>query len=143
MARVRMSEQWNAVVEDFERNNPDLVDQVVDWYPVGQMEIAVKLRNGKRLIYNFIGNYIQTCHDPREVDESIEEIMWREEFAKRLCKKMKINCVSQETLSDLTGISKVTLSKYMNGLATPSSYNTDRLAKALKCSSSEFMNIRR
>lgn len=140
MTHVKMSDQWNCVVEDFERNNPELAEEVVDWYPVGQMEIAIKLRNGKRLIYEFIGNIIRPYYQSERMD-SIDENVWRSEFAIRLNKKMRNSGMSQYDLSDRTGISSVTLSKYMNGKATPSGYNLDKIAKAFKCSASEFMNI--
>lgn len=140
MAHLKMSEQWNSVIEDFERNYPDLADEVVDWYPVAQMEIAVKLRNGTRLIYELIGNTTRSYYEP-EKHTSVDETIWRNEFASKLTKKMRYMGINRERLSMETGISTVTLSKYMNGKATPSGYNLDRLSKALKCSIHELTYI--
>lgn len=141
MAHVRMSEQWNNVIEDFERNNPSLADEVIDWYPIGQMEIAVKLRNGKMLTYNLIDNNTSLYYEPEAVDV-INEDIWRNEFSLRLRKKMQYTGINQDRLSLKTGISTVTINKYVNGKAIPSGYNLDRIARALKCSVSELMNIR-
>lgn len=140
MAHLKMNEQWNSVIEDFERNNPELADEVVDWYPIGQMEIAVKLRDGTRLTYEFIGNVTRPYYKP-EKHVVVDEAIWRKEFSERLTKKMRYTGINQERLSSETGISSVTLSKYMNGKATPSGYNLDRLSRALKCSIYELTYI--
>lgn len=140
MAHVRMNERWEKVMDDFERNYPELVEEVSDWYPINHMEMVVILKNGRRMVYSFIGNMVRPYHDP-EKHNIVDEDEWRMEFANRLNKKMRDACMSQYTLSERTGISLVTLSKYMNGKATPSCYNLDRISRAFKCSSSEFTNI--
>ena len=140
MARVRMSEQWDGVIKDFERNNPDLIDAVVDWYPVGQMRIVVVLEDGRRLVYEFIGNRTYSYYDPERKEINDEET-WRQEFTRRLRKKMEYMGYNRDRLSADSGISLVTISKYLNGKATPSGYNLERICRALKCTVFELTTI--
>ena len=138
MAHVRMSKMWDGVIIDFERNNPDLIDEVVDWYPIGQMRIVVVLEDDRRLVYELVGNRTYPFYEPESVDTD-DEPVWRNEFSKRLCKKIEYTGITQDRLADESGISRMTISKYVNGKATPSLYNTKRLCKALKCHISELM----
>ena len=41
--------------------------------------------------------------------------------------------MTYDDLSDVTGISRVTISNYATGKATPSMYNLSKIARALKC----------
>jgi len=59
-----------------------------------------------------------------------------------LNEKILVNCISQEELSERTGISQVMISKYLNAKATPSFYRIEQIARVLKCSVSELGNIR-
>ena len=47
--------------------------------------------------------------------------------------------MNRDLLSYKTGISTVTLSKYMNGKTTPSTYNIQKIAQALRCSVTELI----
>ena len=115
--------------------------EIVDWYPSGHLEITVKLSNGDKLCYEFIGNRIWSLlSDDR--NNIIDEESWRHIFSTRLKNRMRLCGVTQDRLSMLTGISRVTLSKYMNGAASPSGYNLNRICQALECSMSELTDVR-
>lgn len=129
---------WAPVFEEFTRLYTGMAEETVDWYPSGQMEITVKIRNGRKYIYDWYSKMtwpIKTYDD--ECEETEEE--WRRRFGRTLNRKMRRVCMYQDQLSEVTGISKVTLSKYMNGKASPSGHNISKLAKALNCSPSELM----
>lgn len=141
MSRVRMNEQWRNVIDDFERHYPTIAEDVIDWYPIGRNEISIETSDGSKYVYMFIGNKLIKYHDPNK-DCVFDEMMWRQEFSKKLQQKMIDVHMGQDELSEKTGISKVSLSKYMNGRAIPSVYNVDRIAMALCCSVSELTNNR-
>ena len=131
---------WEPVMREFEENCPHIASKAIDWYPVSQNHICVRTNDGDRYIYGFIGASLVKVHDPAESCSMDDEKAWRKEFAKRLQYKMQINNMPRWKLSEITGISEVTISKYANGKVTPSMYNAERLAKALKCSVLEFIN---
>lgn len=72
----------------------------------------------------------------------IDEMTWRKEFAKLLRDKLRYEGITQERLAAETGISRITISKYLNQRATPSGYNLNLIAKCLNCPVSEFADIR-
>lgn len=118
-----------------EDEKPDY--EIVDWYPSGHLEITVKMRDGRQFIYEFMGSNIYPLRSNWKVNAA-KESTWAARFSRQLRAKMKKSGVSQERLSELTGISRVMLSKYMNGTACPSGYNLDRICDALQCSLNEL-----
>ena len=54
---------------------------------------------------------------------------------------MNEKCIGQEALSEITGISKVTISGYVNGKSLPSLYNADRIAEALSISIDKLLDF--
>lgn len=137
----RFSTMWDVVFESLENNYPDIIDEIVDWYPSGYQEITIKDQNGVKKTYNWITGNLRVTYDPSYA-RTVSEEEWRKVFSDRLHNRLIALGMSQETLSEITGISRVTLSKYFNGKATPSSYNSKKLAEALKCPIGELLEVR-
>lgn len=129
---------WTPVYDEFVRMNPEIGEQIVDWYPSGQMEITVKIKSGKKYSYDWMQKLTTSLYDPdEEYDET--EAEWRNRFARNLDHKLYNVGMSQDLLAFETGISPVTISKYIRARATPSTYNLRKIAQALKCSVSELI----
>lgn len=142
---------WEPVLRNFEEhyeamcieNHRAVIEKVIDWYPSGYCEITVTMSDGMMYVFNLIGSCITPVQNQHGDDDRYDEIArnegaWRKNFSKRLLVKMRRKGISQEHLSELSGISTVTISKYVNGLASPSGYNLERLSRALQCSVSEL-----
>lgn len=114
---------------------PFVEDDVAYWYASGDREITIKLHDDTTVIYSEGSRgakYIRP--DSNRDDSSVDaEEQWRLDFAKKLHKEM---WCSRGRLSELTGISERTISKYLNGQATPSAYNIKKIAQVLRCSPS-------
>lgn len=145
---------WLPVLDSFKRSYNALciekeidTPEVVDWHPSGYLELTVKVDTGEILVYEFIGDRIYSLCSGR-VSSTMEfrrcenEMAWRKNFSNNLKVRMRRRGVNCDRLSDMTGISRVTLGKYINGNATPSSYNMDRLSYALGCSVHELTMVR-
>ena len=134
---------WASVYRDFKRQHPYLDEQVVDWYPSGQREISVILDDNSKYCHELGSSTLRRIYSVNDNNENyIDEYDWRIEFSNNLRRKMFKYAMSQDELSERTGISHVTISKYLNCRATPNGYNIDLMARALHCSVSELMNIR-
>lgn len=59
-------------------------------------------------------------------------------FGVKLRKIMEEKNITQNKLSDMTGIEQPTISHYVNGNMNPSFYIADKIATALGCSLDEF-----
>jgi hypothetical protein len=68
-----------------------------------------------------------------------DEQSWRDIFSHKLSEKMRIRGMNREILSYETGISVVSIGKYLNGKSTPSTYNMELIATALSCTIRELL----
>lgn len=129
---------WEPVYRKLVQDNPEFGETVVDWYPSGQYELTVKTRDQQKYIYDWFSGSITPLRESEE-DEEITEEEWRVKFSHKLNRKMRNVTMNRDLLSYKTGISTVTLSKYMNGKTTPSTYNIQKIAQALRCSVTELI----
>ena len=118
-------------IKGFLFNYPMYAKKVVDWYRNDYGELVVKLDNGITLQYDI---YNETLRELRPDNYEWTETAYRREFGRRLSRVMLHKRVTQIELSQRTGIAQTTISKYITGKATPSSYNFRKIINALNCS---------
>lgn len=114
---------------------PFIVRDAVEYISPGGDEIIIKLKDGDVVLYETEYNSIRPL--PSDSDNMTEKEFTRE-FGYRMCKIMKHKCMTQQDISDATGIPRVMISNYMNGKHIPSFYKIDKIAKALECSTDDF-----
>lgn len=129
---------YNDVLDNFELNFPTIAEATVHWFPSGRNEITAVLDDGDRVIYN---NMSRTIRGTINDSEQLSEEQWRKEFSIKLRNILADKGMNQETLSDLTNISRVTISRYVRGQSAPSSCNLALIARALNCSITELIEI--
>lgn len=136
--RKRMNQSWYGIFDEFALYFPAFAEQAVDWYPNGRSEIAIILEDGSVKYYNHLYRTIRYAKGVEEYKNETEEDL-RRVFAKRLNDRMIMLGLTQYELAEMTGLSTVTLSKYMNGKTTPSLHNARKIERALKCSIYELV----
>ena len=130
---------WENMLNEIARVRPDIYNNMIDWYSSNQGEITIKVEGGKKYAFDF--RHIDSPTLIPSFEDSMEEMdedIWRKNFSRRLRRRMEYIGVSQEWLSDKTGISQVTISKYLNGKSSPSGYSMERIARALGCTVGEL-----
>lgn len=127
--------RYDFILDDFESHYKYFYDKMIDWYAYGYYEIIAILNNGARLIYNQMSGSIRFIKDD---EHELSEDEWTKSFSVTLKQKVSTKGLTQKDLSDATGISKVSISKYMSGKSIPSYYNMIKIAQVLDCSVSEF-----
>lgn len=132
---------WLSVYDMFCEDYPMLAKDLVDWYPSAQMEITIKISDGRKYAYDFMTRVAYPVYEPGETIIDISEEEWRKLFARNLNRKIRNVAMTQDRLAETIGVTQVTISKYTNGLATPNSRNLIKIAKALKCSIHELVNM--
>ena len=123
----------NRALEDINAYFPYVYESLKIIDGLGFGEWFIETVNGERLIYDEVARTIRrysVCDD--------DESRLRKEFGIRLRKMLYFKGVSQEELSEQTGLSKVTLSKYMNGRSIPNYFKAKKIADALECSLDDF-----
>lgn len=117
--------------ENFEIHFPFVARRMIRCYVSGDDELTVVLDNGERVLYDDIDKTFRSL--PSD-NSNLTETECRIEFGVRLRKIMRRYGVTQQELAARTGITQPSISNYINGLASPSFYVVDRIAKALDCS---------
>ena len=117
---------------------PFLVNHTIEYNKTGPTEITIELDDGGFMLYDDVDRTILNL--PRDRNH-MSEIECRREFGTRLRRLMFRKNVNQKELSEMTGISQMSISNYITGKSSPSFYNADRIARALDCSIDELRYI--
>lgn len=130
-----MLTRYNKIIEEYKMWHPNLYEQTVECRPSGRYCILIELADGSKIEYNSIDNTVRdvTRFYIREPNVSVNEEMWRKEFGRKLHRAIVDRGITQEQLSDMTGISRQMLSRYVRGNSTPSGYILTRLSEILEC----------
>ena len=101
-------------------------------------ELIVTFKDGSKILYNDFENTVRNL--PAD-SSNMSEKQFRREFGYRVKRIMLEKGITQDELSEKTGIAQETLSRYICGKNVPSFYKIDKIAKALDCSVDEFRYI--
>lgn len=71
----------------------------------------------------------------------MSEVEWMKEFGNRLKEILEDAWTSQSELAEFTGISRSTISKYVNGLQMPSGKAIVQICYVLDCTMNELMDF--
>ncbi len=137
----KSKDYWCPIYEEFTNQYTDIAENVVNWYPSGQSEITIKLKDGRYCVYDFMHKYNLRIRQKNDIDsqDSNNEEEWRTKLSKNLRRKLYNTATNQDMLAMKTGISEHTISKYVRGKSTPTAYNLYKIARALNCSVTELM----
>lgn len=127
------------IFEDFVAFNYPLRDDVVSYELYDDDSILIQMIDGYTIWYDSI---FKACRYLRpDNDGDIDDAVWRKMFGLFLQRRMRKRGVLQRELSEMTGISTVTLSSYMQGKSLPNVLNLKRLADALDCTMDDFAHF--
>ena len=75
---------WEPVLRAFRDRYPTFADDVVDWYPIGQMEIVVKNSKGEKNVYNMINQTFGMLRTEQTLEDFLDEDEWVNRFKDKL-----------------------------------------------------------
>lgn len=125
-------------IEQLKTSLPFIYREMAECYEGSCNELIVITCSGEHISYNTLNDTFRRL--PSDPDNITAEECAKE-FGERLYNKMYQEGVTQEILSERTGIHQVTISGYITGKHSPTFYNVDKIAKALGCSVDEFRYI--
>lgn len=130
-----MLTQYERIIAQYKNWYPNFYAQTVECRPSGRYSILVSLNDGTKMEYNDSDNTIRdvTRYYIRETIDGFDEETWRKEFGRHLRKVIGDKGITQERLSEMTGLSRQMLSRYIRGTSTPSGYILSRLSEVLDC----------
>lgn len=123
------------LVEKFAQRYKGLAKHMVQATESYRRELIVDMDDGSRIIYDDrIEMFRNAPVDPNKL--TVDEC--NNEFGIRLRNILDEKKVTQKELSEMTDISTVLLSQYINGKISPSFHNVDKIAKALDLDMNEL-----
>lgn len=124
-----MRKNYDQFFEGFKLHFPSISCGTVKWEPKGKSSILVYLSDGTKVIYNHKLNCLRNVLEYEGTEDE-----WKREFSFKLVELMADKGLDQLSLSELSGISQVSISNYINGRSIPNGYKIEKIARALKCS---------
>ena len=123
------------LINEFKEWFPSIARHVNTYHEGNKAELILELDDGCWMSYDAVTRTIRNLpSNPNELTEA----EFRNEFGVRLSDLMWKRGISEMYLSELTGISRVSISNYITGKTTPSFYSVDKIAKTLNCSTEVF-----
>lgn len=119
------------MINEFISHYPSYQTKINAYREISPYELCIRLNDDTRLIYDTTDKTIRFL--PRD-SNSMTEQERRHEFGIRLRRLMWYEGMTQEKLSDVTGITQAMISRYLTGHSSPSFSNVDKICKALGCS---------
>lgn len=135
-----MVDRNERVITEFKMWYPEFYKRTVDCDITGYHSLIATLDDGSKLEFSTLDNTlldVTRFHSPDYILDMSEE-EWRKEYGRRLKTLLHDRSIRHEILADKLGLSKVMVSKYINGKATPSTYITSRIARLLDCDTREL-----
>ena len=106
-----------------------IYDSATKYEEVSPNEMLIKTEDGCVYLYDIYGDTIRTM--PKNSNMDIETFAI--EFGERLRRIMDRKGITQEILSEETGISQTIISRYILGKSVPGLYAVDKISIVLGC----------
>ena len=129
------NEVMEKIIRSYEEWYPAFFEHSVKMTMSSPYSIVVDLDDGSKIEYNSRDNTIRdvTRIHGRKNGERLDEEVWRKEFGHQLRRAMIDSGITQDQLSEMLGISRQMLSRYIHGTSTPSGYVLSQLSEVLYC----------
>lgn len=129
-----MMAKYERMIEAYRTWYPTMYKQTVECRPSGSKTILITLDDGMKMEFDSFDNSIRNVskYYSNDIDD-VDEEAWRKEFGRKLHQAIIDKGITQDRVSELTGISRQMLSRYIRGNSTPSGYILSRLVDVLGC----------
>lgn len=136
---------WKMIYDEFKDTYPSKRKEAIHYEPFGVAEILIFMKDGSKYVYNHQYHRLRCVQEARSVPEHepLSEEEWLNEFSKKLRKIMKAHRINQRELSELTGISRQAINRYLKGERVPDIRMIFRIMDALECEPNDLLLIKR
>lgn len=118
---------------------PDLLGEVVHAREYVQFMLLLETNTKYDYFYNITNNVLIPI--PKD-DKNLDKDSFRRIFEVLLRRALECSGLTQEELSEKTGIPQPNISDYLYGKHFPSFYQIDKMAKAMNCSVEDLRYVK-
>ena len=129
MKRREEIEDSIELFDSFEKEFPLLTNDITKTIGLSDRTMEVYYEDGSVGIYDQLLRSFR--YIPRKTRQQMTESRWRIELGHKIYRTMMERGMLMSELSDISGISYSSLSKYINGHKSPGSYTLKRIATSL------------
>ena len=122
------------VVREYKLWFPQFYERTVDMSVIGYHLLMAKLDNGSKVEFSMLDNSLRDVTDIYNVaSDNMTDDEYRKAVGDRIKALLRDRNLKHETLAEMVGVSRQSMSMYINGRTLPSIRIVCRIAKALKC----------
>lgn len=125
------------ILKNFELYFPGDFSKMVNYKIVDELLYA-ELSDGTIVRYDDFRNSIKLV---KRVDMDLTEHQSRIELSRRIYNRMRKLGITQYELAAMTGLTEVSISRYMNCKSSPTYFTLSKIAKALNCGLDDLVYI--
>lgn len=132
MDQNEIIEEWMnrpEIYRKFAMHFPCMNDHVKEFHPIGGNLLEIYYKDESIGVFDGLLNTFRFI--PKGQRQILTEGRWKIELGNRIYRTMLEKGMLMTELSEISGISYGTLSKYVNGRLSPGSYTLKRIASAL------------
>ena len=118
---------------------PDLLGEVVHAREYVEFMLLLETNTKYNYFYNITNNVLIPI--PKD-DKNLDKDSFRRIFGVLLRRALECSGLTQEELSEKTGIPQPNISDYLYGKHFPSFYQIDKMAKAMNCSVEDLRYVK-
>lgn len=130
-----MHERTEHVVEQYKLWYPTFYNRTVDYVTTGYHLLLAVLNDGSKVEFCSLDNSLRDVtrsYDP-EFNSNMSDEDYKKEFGSRLKTLLRDRSMKHENLADMIGVSRQSISMYINGKAMPNIRIVRCIARALEC----------
>ena len=116
-------------------------ERVIDQVYIGDFETVFILDNGDKTLFDELEKSIRFIPSLSAEQNELTEEQWLKEFSRKIKNKIKLKRFTQMELADELGISRMSISRYVNGKRVPDYLLLKRFAKVLNCPLEEITDF--
>lgn len=125
----------------FELMFPTYYKDIVNYKYIGDWETVFTLSDNSKVIFDEFHETIKIIKPRTKNNLDLSEQEWREEFSRKLKRKMEFRGITQKEFAADIGISVHTMCNYTTGKSTPSAHVVAKMASIFRCSISELTDF--
>lgn len=119
-----MKMTWRMIFTSFKKSYPELCRRGMSYQPYGQMTIRVMIPGVGKILYDCEKDDITWIERWRDEEEEKRLAIERrpsmyEHFVETIINYMDENQMTHQEFADMVGISRISISKYLNGRSIP------------------------
>lgn len=108
---------------------------------IDDMEYIFHIADGSRVIYDDISKFARYLPPRQLCINEVTEEEWKQEFSRKLKKKISFKGTTLKVISENTGIPYRTLMRYSTGERVPDIFSVKKIARELNCDVVKLTNF--